>query len=161
MPDSWEIDYGLNPLVDDAHDDLDGDGVDNIDEYENGGDPSLVPGNEAPHTPELLEPAEATIVGLMPTLTVQDYYDSDGDAHARTRYQIALDADFSMLVLDRTTSNHLTRMTVMELILDLETTYYWRVQYIDNRNGKSDWSAYRSAAADPQDRLRCAVGPGP
>jgi hypothetical protein len=144
MPDNWEIDYGLNPLVDDAHDDLDGDGVDNIDEYENGGNPSLVPGNEAPNTPELLEPAEATIVGLMPSLTVQDYYDSDGDAHARTRYQIALDANFSMLVLDRTTSNHLTGMTVMDLILDLETTYYWRVQFIDNRNGKSDWSAHRS-----------------
>jgi hypothetical protein len=33
MPDSWEIQYGLNPNVNDANGDFDGDGMANIDEY--------------------------------------------------------------------------------------------------------------------------------
>ena len=39
MPDGWEIRYGLNPLVNDASSDLDGDGLSNLQEYINGGDP--------------------------------------------------------------------------------------------------------------------------
>jgi hypothetical protein len=33
MPDGWEVQYGLNPLADDANDDADGDGVANLQEY--------------------------------------------------------------------------------------------------------------------------------
>ncbi len=33
MPDGWEVQYGLNPLVNDAAGDLDGDGVSNFQEY--------------------------------------------------------------------------------------------------------------------------------
>ena len=40
MPDTWENQYGLNQLVDDASNDLDGDGWSNIKEYERGTDPS-------------------------------------------------------------------------------------------------------------------------
>ena len=40
MPDTWENIYGLNPLVDDAADDLDADGVSNYQEYLDGTDPS-------------------------------------------------------------------------------------------------------------------------
>jgi hypothetical protein len=39
MPDDWEIVYGLNPLLDDAHMDPDGDGLSNLDEYERETDP--------------------------------------------------------------------------------------------------------------------------
>lgn len=39
MPDGWEIDHSLNPLVDDAAGDLDGDGLSNYEEYLNGSDP--------------------------------------------------------------------------------------------------------------------------
>jgi len=35
MPDIWEIDRGLDPLVDDANEDANGDGYDNIEEYIN------------------------------------------------------------------------------------------------------------------------------
>jgi uncharacterized repeat protein (TIGR01451 family) len=41
MPDEWEFDYGLNLGMDDANDDLDGDGLLNIQEYDNGTDPNL------------------------------------------------------------------------------------------------------------------------
>jgi len=39
MPDSWEEQYGLNPLVDDASDDPDNDGFSNIQEYRENTDP--------------------------------------------------------------------------------------------------------------------------
>lgn len=42
MPDAWEMVYGLDPLVNDAFGDLDGDGITNIDEYLEGSDPSLI-----------------------------------------------------------------------------------------------------------------------
>jgi hypothetical protein len=40
MPDGWEVKYGLDPVFDDAIDDLDGDGYTNIEEYNNHTDPS-------------------------------------------------------------------------------------------------------------------------
>lgn len=145
MPDDWEIEHGLDPLRDDSQEDLDGDGVSNIDEFENGGDPASAPGNQAPYAPQLSEPADAAIVGLTPSLTTLNYIDPDGDAHARTRFQIATDSDFSMLVLDQVMAqNQLTSLTVLELILDTDTTYFWRARYVDSRNGQSDWSAARS-----------------
>jgi hypothetical protein len=39
MPDDWEISYGLNPWVNDADIDSDGDGLTNLEEYERGTDP--------------------------------------------------------------------------------------------------------------------------
>ena len=40
MPDEWELQYMLNPFVDDSTDDSDGDGWSNIKEYEGGTDPN-------------------------------------------------------------------------------------------------------------------------
>ncbi len=40
MPDGWEVRFGLNPLVDDADEDADGDGVSNYKEYLAGTNPS-------------------------------------------------------------------------------------------------------------------------
>jgi len=40
MPDGWEVCYGLNPLIDDSAEDLDGDGWTNLQELEEGSDPS-------------------------------------------------------------------------------------------------------------------------
>jgi len=42
MPDSWEIAYGLNPLVANGASDFDGDGLTNLQEYTRGKNPSVI-----------------------------------------------------------------------------------------------------------------------
>jgi DNA/RNA-binding domain of Phe-tRNA-synthetase-like protein len=42
MNDEWEVLYGLNPEVNDALEDKDGDGISNIDEYTGGTDPTTI-----------------------------------------------------------------------------------------------------------------------
>jgi len=41
MPDGWEVQYGLDPLTNDAAGDLDGDGISNLEEYNQGTDPTV------------------------------------------------------------------------------------------------------------------------
>jgi len=147
MSDAWETMYGLNPLDGtDAGGDLDGDGISNLDEYNGGSNPSLAPGNTAPDAPVLVAPADgATGVDLMPTLMTDQFVDADGDAHAHTRYQIATGIDWtSDLVFEGDFTGNLTSITLGDLILDAETTYYWRVRFYDAHNAASDWSAVSS-----------------
>ena len=40
MPDGWEVQYNLNPLVDDASEDADADGYSNLKEYRGRSDPT-------------------------------------------------------------------------------------------------------------------------
>lgn len=47
MPDGWEITYGLDPLVNDAEEDADGDKFSNLIEYENG----TIPNDSQSHPP--------------------------------------------------------------------------------------------------------------
>lgn len=79
----------------------------------------------------------------MPTLSTEAFLDADGDHHARTCYQISTNADFAdtdAYVFEKTYTQHLTSLQVPELILDPETVYYWRVRFIDEHNGASEWS---------------------
>ncbi len=143
MPDSWEALYdGLDPLVDDAQEDLDGDGQTNLAEYQNGTDPSSVPENTVPDAPVLVSPLNGAAVTLAPILVTGHYYDADADPHYRTRYQVAIANTFSQatLVYDHTTDSQLTYTTIVDLVLDPETVYYWRVRFFDSHNGASDWS---------------------
>jgi hypothetical protein len=144
LPDVWEYMYELDPLDrTDANGDLDGDGISNLDEYQNGSDPSLIPGNTPPDQPILIEPADGAVdVDLMPTLMTDTYVDGDAHAHKRTRYQIATSTNWdSDLVFECDFTKQLTLTTLGDLILDPETTYYWRVRFYDAHNGPSEWSA--------------------
>jgi chitinase len=114
-----------------------------VDEYDNGNDPTQET-NYLPAAPELSAPANQDTVSLTPTLTTHAFSDANGDSHVETRYQIALDLNFTDLVFDRRTTQNLTSLSLIDLILDPDTTYYWRVQFVDSRDGESQWSASSS-----------------
>ena len=142
MPDAWEAQYGLNPVVDDASGDLDGDGVSNVNEYISGTNPAQPPGNHAPDQPVLSLPTDgASAVSLTPELQTSAFSDTDsGDTHLKTQWQISLDVSFSSLVFDVTGNTVLTSLIVPELLLNINTTYYWRVRFFDNHDEGSEWS---------------------
>ncbi len=146
MPDDWEIQYGLNPLVDDSSEDLDLDGVNNLNEYRDGTDPTIAQENNAPEQPVLFSPVDESVdVSLTPELQTEAFIDPDNyDTHLKTRWQISLYPDFQSqeLILDRTTSPiFLTSVRVPELVLDQHVEYYWRVKFFDNHQLDSQWSA--------------------
>lgn len=140
MPDAWETLYGLDPLTNDAALDADGDGVTNLDEFQSDTNPATAPGNTAPEAPVIDGATQIELVTLTPVLVSGAYFDLDNDDHLQSQWQISTESDFSTLILDDTSETQLTAYTVGEMILDVETVYYWRVRFIDQRNGLSDWS---------------------
>jgi len=139
MPDDWEIQYGLDPLDEsDASGDPDQDGYTNLEEYNLGRHPN----NAEPEKPELSSPPdEETNVPLTPELETGIFSDPDvSDTHAQTQWQISTQSNSSSLVLDITSDSHLESLTVPEFILSVNTTYYWRVKFYDNRGAASEWS---------------------
>jgi chitinase len=154
MPDVWEIAHGLNPLVNDAALDEDGDGVSNLAEYQAGSDPAAAPGNKAPSAPSIDALTQTERVSLTPALVAGGYTDAENDAHSQSQWQISTESDFSTLVLDDTSKSLLATYTVGEMVLDVDTVYYWRVRFIDARHGVSDWSptaTFTTIAADQSD----------
>ncbi len=100
--------------------------------------------NRAPDTPQLDQPENgATRVGLTPTLKTKGFTDGDQDLHAQTWYQISTSADFKNLVFGKRSSEHLTELNVPHLILEPDSSYYWRVKFIDDQDSVSRWSQTR------------------
>ena len=98
--------------------------------------------NFKPDTPVLSSPTDGeTGVSLTPELQTDAFSDPDtGDTHAQSQWQMSTDGDFSSLLLDITSSSHLTSLSVPQFILDDGATYYWRVRFYDNSLAASDWS---------------------
>jgi chitinase len=154
MTDAWEEAYGLDPFTNDADLDADGDGLTNLSEFQANTNPVTAPDNHAPDAPVIDAPIQTERVDLTPVLVSGVYFDADNDDHSQSRWQISTEADFSMLILDETSKTQLTAYTVGEMILDVDTLYYWRVKFIDSRNGASDWSPaspFTTIAADSSD----------
>lgn len=94
--------------------------------------------------PTITAPAQAaTGVGFEPTLTSSAFqvYPAGYDTHAKTRWQIATDAAFTNLVLDKETAANLKSLPLSEVPLRLapSTRYYMRARYIGTTL-TSDWS---------------------
>ncbi len=140
MPDAWEIVNNLNPLVNDANGDPDGDGVSNLEEYTAGTGPYTYEDPSVPETPVILTPLDNEIVSLSPELMTDEFYDPDtGDVHAESQWQIFRASD-NFCVLDVTSPSSLTSLQVPKLILEENIDYTWRVRFINNHNAESDWS---------------------
>ncbi len=163
LPDWWEqqiIDADLNDEIESVEDvnpsdDFDGDEINNLDEYLIRSDP-IVPGEEnySPYPPILFSPFDSeTDVELTPELQTEDFDDPNAeDTHAKTQWQISTTSNFSELVLDLTSTEYLTSLPVLELVLNGDTTYYWRVRFYDN-DDESEWSNSFSfkTGTDPND----------
>ena len=140
MTDVWEIAYGLDPLINDAELDEDDDGLTNLAEFQADTNPTTHPGNSAPDAPVIESAVQVDRVELTPVLVAGMYVDTDHDDHFQSQWQISTESNFSTLVLDETSQIQLTAYSVGEMVLDVDTAYYWRVKFIDDRNGASDWS---------------------
>jgi len=79
----------------------------------------------------LLFPAEISIEGFSDPDT--------GDYHSKTQWQVYRTTDM-VCVLDTITSSYLTVFRIPEIILDENTTYFWRARFFDNRGAASEWS---------------------
>jgi hypothetical protein len=153
MPDTWEIQYGLDPLVDDAAEDADMDGISNLDEFLADTDPTVPEGNSAPDSPILISPSDEKQVTLTPTLQTDDFYDPDyGDFHSETQWQITRQAD-NVCVLDVTSPNSLNSLQVPKAILKQNTRYVWKAKFFDSHGAASGWSkpAVFVAGNNPED----------
>jgi hypothetical protein len=140
MPDTWEAAFGLDPFTNDAALDADGDGVTNFQEFQSDSNPTTAPSNTVPDAPVIDSATQIELVTLTPVLVSSAYFDLDNDDHFQSQWQISTESDFSTLILDETSETQLTAYTVGEMVLDVETIYHWRVRFIDERNGMSDWS---------------------
>ena len=130
MPDDWESQYGLDPYVNDASSDLDNDGLSNLEEYHLNSRPD----NSRPEKPTL------NITDLW-VLYADPYVDPDiSDQHVKTHWQVSPQANFSFNTLDIIHEAYLQTYTITALLLDTNTDYYARVQFLDNYNGSSQWS---------------------
>jgi chitinase len=149
MPDAWEIQYGFNPLMNDAADDADGDGLSNLDEYRDGTNPTVAENNLEPDAPILASPVNQQVVELTPMLKTNQFFDpNSGDFHSATQWQIYREAD-NVCVFNITSEYSLTQVQVPELILSAETDYLWKARYYDNHGTPSPWSGSGSFTTQP------------
>jgi hypothetical protein len=140
MPDVWESRFGLDAQVDDAHGDVDQDGILNHDEFLAGLEPDDPGQASAPAPPEAVRPAAAAVVSCNPLLEVGRYRDSEGDAHIATQWQL-FDVATGECLLDVVSAHRLTRLRVPMLLLDGDATYRWHARFFDSGGKASAWSA--------------------
>ncbi len=97
-----------------------------------------------PNTPLPFLPENGkTAVLPSPELQAYGLAGTAGDTHTETRWQISNQAgDFStgMLVLDITSDSHLTTFVVPDVMLDANSTYYWRAKFHYGSGARSEWS---------------------
>jgi len=130
MPDDWEMRH-FGDLSRDGRGDFDGDGISDLDEYLNGGDPTRI--DHAPTTPVIVSPADGSeITVLTPELTIMNSTDPDGGVLTYD-FEIFSDPGLKNKVISRLgvlQGSGTTSFTVSQLLSD-NTRYYWRVRATD------------------------------
>lgn len=97
--------------------------------------------NFGPVQPVINSPTSGTTeIELMPQIITALYSDPENDSHYKTHWQVSKQQDFSPLLLDIDSTEHLTELTVPHLVLDPNNKYYARVQFSDEFSAPSDWS---------------------
>ena len=124
--------------------DTDGDGIgDNADTDDNNN--GILDGDEPvplDAAPVLIAPIHESVVDPMAVLKSSAFHSPlAGVTHVQSRWQVFREDD-DFCVLDMTSKTALTSLKVPKLILDEETRYFWRVQYIDSKAKVSPWSDY-------------------
>jgi hypothetical protein len=137
---------GLDAFANDRTEwrDADGDGIgDNADTDDNNN--GILDANEnpnAPAMPTLISPAGEDVVDPMTVLKSGAFKSPvSGVTHAKSRWQIFREDD-DLCVFDITSKSAKTSLKVPKFVLDEETKYLWRVQYIDSKALASSWSEY-------------------
>ena len=150
MPDTWEIAFGLDPKVNDALLDGDGDGVSNLDEFLLEMDPSSPDENLSPKMPVRTAPEDNEVVSIMPALEIAEFEDYNrDDTHSETEWQIFVKGDENAdAVYELRNGETLTTLVVPESILAYETSYSWRARVFDNHGAASEWCAFNSFSTE-------------
>ncbi|SET55097.1 S8 family serine peptidase [Stigmatella erecta] len=154
MADSWEEAHGLDPARDDAAEDRDGDGVNNLEEFlsEHGG--LLLPEAAVAHAP--LSGTQVDAPELV--LTTENVTEAGHLTTVRYQFQLFAGWDFTQPVRDvtvdqtpgATTSATLTDGTESETLEDLtdNASYTWRVRATDEAL-HGPWSVLQSITFNP------------
>jgi hypothetical protein len=96
--------------------------------------------NNPPLKPHIISPYGGEMeCDLLSTVDAGAFSDPDGDTHSKSRWQIVKSAD-SSVVLDISSSKHLTELPVPHTVLDQDTSYTVRVQFYDTYSEASEWS---------------------
>ena len=105
-------------------------------------DGGALPENHPPNKPALLAPENgAANAALTPLMKTGSFSDPDlGNTHLKTEWQISTETGFSTPLLQITSANQLTSMTVPVFVLNEGNTYYWRARFYDNHSAASEWS---------------------
>lgn len=95
-----------------------------------------------PERPQILLPADGTAaLSLTPVLQTENFnHLISAVSHIKTKWQIAADPDFNLILLDLESDVDLTSFQVPELVLYGDTTCYWRVKFVDSWHIQSVWS---------------------
>ena len=97
--------------------------------------------NLPPRRPQVMSPYYGqTECELLTNITTEPFSDPDGDSHSQSRWHISTKEDFSSLILDVNSTEHLTKLTVPHTVLEIGSTYYVRVQFYDAYSDSSGWS---------------------
>jgi hypothetical protein len=96
--------------------------------------------NLPPSQPVIASPYQGEIeTDLLLSVETEPFSDPDGDSHRESRWQIIKQQD-SSVVLDITSTEHLTELPVPHTVLNRDTTYLVSVQFYDAYSEPSGWS---------------------